>query len=303
MATNNDALIDQLFTAVKGYLARRVDGLSDQMKALNQRLDGLPPLDKIKGDAGDQGPAGERGADGAAGRDGQDGKDGAPGVKGDAGEVGPAGPAGPKGDPGEPGQNGSAGDRGEKGMDGADGRDGEPGRDAPHVDVLDGIDNAKRYQRGTWATWRGGVIRSFRATDPLAEGVEIEKAGWHVVMQGLHDAKLELSDDGRTVHMGLQMTGGAVIEKRLAVPAMIYRGVWKDGDGYEKGDSATRDGSVWVLMTEKQAGKPGDADSGWQLAVKRGTHGRDGIRGEKGDRGAEGRASQDLARMSPRGPV
>jgi integrin beta 3 len=76
------------------------------------------------------------------------------------------------------------------------------------------------------------------------------------------------------------------------MPTVIYRGIWKPVDVYEAGDSVTRDGSMWVAERSVKLGTPGDEDSGWRLAVKRGRDGkdgRDGARGEKGEQGAPGR--------------
>lgn len=211
------------------------------------------------------------------------------GAKGDTGGIGKAGELGAKGETGQDGK------------DGQDGRDGEPGRDAPHVDVLDGIDEAKRYQRGTWATWHGGVIRAFRATDPLVAGEALEKSGWHVVMRGLADVSADMAADMRTVTLTLGLTGGMVVRKALTIHTMVYRGVYREGEAYAKADTTTRGGSLWVANTDSPPGKPGDENSGWQLAVKKGTDGRDGLKGDKGDRGGEGRAGKDLAATNPGG--
>lgn len=205
---------------------------------------------------------------------------------------------GPKGKDGAEGLTikGDKGDKGEVG-EGRDGRDGEPGRDAVHLDVIDGIDPAKRYQRGTFATYRGGLIRSFKATDPMAPGADLERSGWHVVVQGLADIALDLGDDLRTVQVKMIYTGGDVVSKAMTLPVVIYRDIWREENTYTKGDSVTRGGSTWVLMADHQTGKPGDENSGWKMAVKS-TNGRDGLKGEKGDRGAEGRAGKDLTSMS-----
>lgn len=53
----------------------------------------------------------------------------------------------------------------------------------------------------------------------------------------------------------------------IRLPAMIYRGVW-DQQSYEKGDSVTFDGSMFVAQVDTSS-KPGTDDT-WRLAVKRG---------------------------------
>ena len=217
------------------------------------------------------------GINGKDGRDGVDGKDGAPGERGMDG-------IGIKGDPG---------------MDGRDGLDGEPGRDAVQIEVLGAIDPGKRYQRGTFATWEGGIIRSFRATDPLKEGDLLEKAGWHVVVRGISFMQVEGSEDKRTVTVRTAFTGSPVVETELHFPVTIYRGIYQADTAYEEGDAVTWDGSIWNALKSTQE-KPGASDA-WRLSVKRGRDGRDGVRGEKGERGAEGRAGKDLTQKGPDG--
>jgi integrin beta 3 len=219
-------------------------------------------------------------------------------VAGPAGEPGPPGrdgAAGPAGEPGPPG------DPGRDGRDGMPGRDGEPGRDALAVQILDAIEPQRSYARGTYACHEGGIVNSVRATDPLNAGGALEQAGWRVVVRGLDAADLAIENDMRTLQIQLRYTGGATVTKTLQVPAMIYRGVWREGDAYAKGDTTTRGGSLWVLTADQQTGAPGGADTGWVLAAKKGTDGRDGLRGEKGERGAEGRAGRDLTQMGPDG--
>lgn len=287
-----------------------LDGKDGQ--AGERGADGADGAPGQKGDAGDQGANGDPGPAGEKGEPGLNGRDGAPGERGEKGDVGPVGEAGPQGPQGEPGTMGPAGKdgtsggpgpagdkgadgiNGKDGAEGRDGRDGEPGRDAIHIDVLDDIDPTKRYQRGTFASYKGGLVRARKATDPLGE--DLDAAGWQVVVRGLDGVTIDLADDLRTVKIGFKMTDGQVVEKSIGTGAVVYRGIWKEGDAYQRGDSATRDGSTWILMTE-QKGRPGEEGSGWQLAVKRGTNGRDGLKGETGVRGAEGRAGRDLTKL------
>jgi integrin beta 3 len=69
----------------------------------------------------------------------------------------------------------------------AAGKDGQDGRDAAQLEILDGIDPFKRHHRGTYASHRGSIVRAFRATDPMPEGGDLEKSGWHVVVRGVAD--------------------------------------------------------------------------------------------------------------------
>lgn len=316
----------EMMEAVKAYFARAISPIAERINELDERVKALPvPERGEKGEPGDpgkdgapgeKGEAGEKGDPGIPGEPGASGKDGTPGADGKDGKDGngianveldedgksfdlvledgrrvevPL-PPGVQGDAGQDGAKGEKGDKGETGDAGRDGRDGEPGRDAPHVDVLDGIDETRRYQRGTFATHLGGLIRSFRATDPIGEDGNLDRAGWHVVVRGISEATFDASEDGRIVTLRLSYTDGQRFEKSLRVPAMIYRGIWEDSI-YSKGDVVTRDGSTWVLQEDVARGKPGEEGSGWKLAVKKG---RDGLKGDRGDRGAPGRDGKDV---------
>jgi hypothetical protein len=60
--------------------------------------------------------------------------------------------------------------------------------------------------------------------------------------------------------------------KELTLPALIDRGVWKEGN-YEKGDCVSYDGSLWIAREDTE-----DAPStskAWRLSVKKGRDGRD----------------------------
>lgn len=272
--------------------------------------DGAPGSDGAPGQAGAKGDQGDPGVRGEKGADGINGLDGGPGQQGHVGAAGEPGERGPKGDPGEPGgagergavgKDGAPGPQGQKGDPGASGAIGEPGRDAAQIEILDGIESTKSYHRGTFVTHRGGLVRSFRATDPLADGAELEKAGWHVVVRGIDDIALELGADGRTLGVAIRYTDGRVVQKSVRVPAMIDRGIWKDGP-FDAGDVTTWDGSQWTAQRTTLPGeKPGDDSGAWRLCVKRGRDGRDGLKGEKGERGAEGRAGKDLTQLGADG--
>jgi hypothetical protein len=261
------------------------------------------------GEKGEPGPAGKDGADGIAGKDGAPGERGEPGAPGEKGEPGPAGKDGADGiagksiDPEEvraelarlvgllpKAVDGINGRDGADGADGRDGRDGDNGRDAIAIEVLDGIDPAKRYQRGTYAHFRGGLVRAYKPTDLLADGADMEKAGWQVVVNGIDAETESIGSDGRTIHRHTRYTNGKELVREVKVATMIYRGIWLE-KGYEPGDTVTWDGSMWHCEAPTSA-KPGTSDD-WKLATKRGRDGRDGLRGEKGDRGAQGKDGKD----------
>lgn len=250
---------------VREIVGARVRDLRAALDALEAKVAALPAPERgEKGDPGPQGekgeagaegaagPAGPSGADGAPGRDGIDGKDGAPGPQGERGERGEAGGVGPQGERGLPGEPGPAG---------AD------GRDALALEILTAIDEAKSYPRGTWARHAGGLWRSFEATAGLR--------GWECMVEGFAGVQIGQDEaDPRRVTVKAELSSGKASEAIFVVPAMIYRGVWREGE-HEPGDVVTWAGSAWHCekATNEQ---PGGEASGWRLMVKRGRDGKDG---------------------------
>jgi hypothetical protein len=67
-------------------------------------------------------------------------------------------------------------------------------------------------------------------------------------------------------------SSGRVAGKTLFIPAMIYRGVWREGE-FDQGDVATWGGSAWHCQ-QKTTDKPGTS-AAWRLMVKEGARGKD----------------------------
>jgi len=87
----------------------------------------------------------------------------------------------------------------------------------------------------------------------------------------LEDFDSEVRDGGRT--LVLRFTAGDIthsVEHQLDV--MIYRGVFRDGDGYLPGDTCTWAGSLWHC-DEPTTEKPGEGSKAWKLVAKRGRDG------------------------------
>jgi hypothetical protein len=265
----------------------------------------------LKGDVGEKGEPGIHGKDGPPGRDGIDGKDGAPGKDGRDGIDGKDGAPGEKGAPGingkdgSPGVDGKPGERGEKGLDGVNGKDGaggsdgkdgrdgrdgkdgatgvrgekgDPGRDALAIDILPTIDETKSYPRGTFAEYRGGMIRAIRNTDPIAAGAGLTLAslGWSIAARGVWEETEELLADGRTTVRKTKYTCGTVFERKTKSAQIIYRDIFRPETEYDKGDIVTFGGSTWHCMVDKPTDKPGISDQ-WRLIVKKGAPGKDAV--------------------------
>lgn len=180
------------------------------------------------------------GPPGPPGRDGLHGKDGTPGRDGVDGKDGAPGLAGKDGAPGLAGKDGAPGRDGQDGKDGAPGltgKDGAPGRD--------GKDGA-----------------------PGLSG----KDG----ADGLGFDDLEVLFDGdRTITLQAQRAG----KKKswpIVLPYLKYQGVYRDAHTYQEGDVVTWAGSTWTAHRETTT-KPGDGSKDWQLCVRKGRDGKDGI--------------------------
>jgi hypothetical protein len=194
-----------------------------------------------------------------------DGKDG----------VGIQGPQGERGIPGESiiGERGADGKDGRDGRDATPGRDGEPGRDALELDILPSVDLTKSYPRGTFAAYAGGMIRSIRRTDPVTTG--LAEAGWAVIVDGFCDPDVQQLEDLRTIAVTMKLTSGALATRQFTLPVLIYRGIFKEGEEYTRGDVATWAGSTWHCQAEATRAKPGEGSPDWKLMVKRGAAGKD----------------------------
>lgn len=279
-----------LLKRLHGYFAPAFRTLEARVAGLQKRLDDLPvPKDGADGVAGQDGAPGREGADGKDGIDGKDGtpgergEKGEPGAPGTAGDIGPTGERGEKGDKGEKGEQGERGEPGKdgepgpaglpgqpgaKGLDGAAGRDGEPGRDAAHLEILPGIDQQRSYVRGTYAKHAGGLWRSFETTTGMK--------GWECIVEGIAHFSIEQQPENpRKFFMNLATSSGAEQVREFNLPVVLYRGIFKEGDAYEAGDSVTWGGSTWIALQDTKS-KPDSVDGTWRLAVKKGAPGKDG---------------------------
>lgn len=210
-----------------------------------------------RGERGEPGPIGlpgEKGIDGKDGRDGIDGKDGAPGIQGLIGE---------RGERGEKGIDGKDGRDAKDGRDGRDGKDGMPGRDALELEILEG-EEGKTYPIGTFVTHRGGLVR-FRGANIV-----------QVIVNGYMKPSFTLSDDCRSLHCDVEMTNGDRIRETFNIPVPLYRGSYRAGETYVRGDLVTHNYSTWHCNAESTTVSPSTPNTkDWQIFAKRGTDGKD----------------------------
>jgi hypothetical protein len=257
-----EALFDGGMDAVKEYIAEIVGKLERRMS----ELEASKSVTVLQGEPGPMGPQGP------------------PGIKGDPGPAGRDGLPGPAGPRGEPGPSGPKGDKGDPGI---------AGRDAVQLDILPAIDFNRSYPRGTYARHEGGIIRSFRDTVP---GDSLEQCGWEVVLAGIASIEVRLANDCRTVVVMTRITGQQGKETAFAIPAMIYRGVYRPGEQYSQGDVVTWGGSAWHCQADNPKTSPNESQE-WKLMVKEGRRGKDGKDGERGPQGTPGKDGRDLTQL------
>ncbi len=176
---------------------------------------------------------------------GKDGKDGNQGERGLPGES----IQGPKGDSGERG---------------ADGKDAV----LPDIDAMVQRAFEIGFARTAVDIQRQAQEMFQRAIDKMP----VPKDG----KDGLsaEDFNLEHDGDG-TVKFSLKR-GDLDKSWDIRFPRQKYRGVFKEGDSYREGDTVTFGGSQFTAMVDDVTEKPGTG-TGWQLTVKRGRDGRDGV--------------------------
>jgi hypothetical protein len=93
---------------------------------------------------------------------------------------------------------------------------------------------------------------------------------------GLDEFSAEF-DGERTITLAFARPGREAQRFPLTLPFLKYQGAYEPGRTYVDGDAVTLGGSVWHCRIPTNARRPGDGETGWQLAVK---HGRD-LRGDR----------------------
>lgn len=178
-------------------------------------------------------PAGEKGRDGRDGSDGKDGRDG---------------------------ENGKDGVNGVDGQNGKDGVNGVDGKDALDIEVLPEINIEKSYVRGTFASHKGGLWRSFEKTKGMR--------GWECIVSGVSDIDVQY-DGERKASITISKSCGDVVEKEITIPALLHKGYWREGMKAEKGDYVQLGGAMWYCKEDTDT-RPTDDSKSWMVAAKRG---------------------------------
>lgn len=302
-------------------LSARISDLDNRLKAIPSARDGKDGIDGKdgatgkdgrngvdgkdghQGERGESGAHGEKGIDGINGRDGVDGKsvcidDLLPTIKQWFDSLPP--PAN-----GIDGKDGTNGHDGVDGMsitaediiptvkqwfdaiplpvNGKDGADGKTGIDGKSVSIED-------FRHMFEAEQAKALLElERRGTDLIQRCIDrIEKPKDGLPGKDGRDAldlehfDLVKSEDGRTITIAL-IRGDDRVEKSVVIDSPIYRGIYKHGETYQRGDWVTFGGSVFAATRDTDS-KP-ETDDSFRLTIKRGRDGKDGIRGEKGERG------------------
>jgi collagen type III alpha len=272
--------------------------------------DGAPGArgaDGTKGERGEQGEKGERGEKGDPGEPGTAGKDGAPGLSGKDGERGLAGKDGKDGAPGAPGLKGQDADPAlvaelvskavaealplmlQKALEAASPDfiakmlaqvpkpvDGEPGRDGKDGESVD-IDEVRTL-----------IVRELALLPPAQPGRDADPAEIRAEVQraidllprpkdgedglGFDDLSMEEKDE-RTLAFVFRR-GERKKQFEYKMPTLIDRGIFKAGQVYERGDTITYGGSLFIAQRDTlPTEKPEDGSGAFRLAVKRGRDG------------------------------
>lgn len=178
---------------------------------------------------------------------------------------------------------GKDGADGRDGVDGKDGKDGEPGKDG-----LNGVDGKSVTIDDVRALIETEIVKGLldmerRNADSLQRTIDrmpVPKDGadgrdGRDGINGkdgrdaldLDDLEYEQDEDGRVT---LRLVRGDVRKEiKLKFPVFVDRGVFKEGERYERGNGVTWGGSFWIAQKDDPEGKPGEGD-GFRLAVKKG---------------------------------
>lgn len=91
-----------------------------------------------------------------------------------------------------------------------------------------------------------------------------------LMKKGSEGFEIEQGDDFRT--FTLKSASGA---QSFEIPVPIFRGAWKEGESYSRGDTCVWGGSSWSALRATCA-RPDTPESGWMIAARKGRDGKEG---------------------------
>lgn len=130
-------------------------------------------------------------------------------------------------------------------------------------EIEDGISERRSYSRGTLARHKGGLWRAHERTNGMK--------GWECIIAGFSDVSIDFNGE-REIAVKITKSDGLVEEKKIYVPALLYKDIFKEGESYQKNDVVTLGGSLWLSKNDTKA-RPGISDD-WVCIVKRGGTGK-----------------------------
>lgn len=282
---NGQQMAADILFAIKSHVGSVVEMLR---REIAEQIKAVPILPGPPGKDGESivGPTGSKGETGAKGEPGAPGESiiGPKGEKGDPGKDGESviGPRGEKGDPGLPGKDSDPNEIVERVLRSMpkpqDGQKGEDGKDALDIEPITDLKKSRSYSRGTWASYKGSLIRATRTTDPIKDGHPSE-CGWAVIVEGNSFEDMTVEHDGKRGAVFKWVKGGYERSAKIQIPCVIDAGFFKEGQTYEQGDGVTFGGSYWIAQKATTT-KPEVGSQDWRLAVRKGRDGKNADRAE-----------------------
>lgn len=139
----------------------------------------------------------------------------------------------------------------------------------PGKDGRDGLD-VKRFLR--IADGRLIAVMSDASTEDLGIVQGKDGAPGKDGVDGFGFDDLDIVDDGTSLW---HCYARGEVEKRVRLPIPYYRGVFKQGTAYFRGNTVTFGGSTWHCDADETVQKPEGAEKHWTLMNKRGRDGKD----------------------------
>ena len=248
-------------------LADPVSALRAEIASLREQQRAVPEPVTVDPLQRQQGPAGERGEDGQDGRGVASAE-----LRGgdlifrftDGAEINVGRVTGEQGPQGEPGADGAPGEPG---------ADGAPGVGIEQVRQVEGrlevrLTDGQELDLGRVVGEKG------ECGEPGPPGPQGETVVGPPGERGAPGPPGERGEDGIATREEIE----ALVDERFRdvqtrTLADTYRGVWKDGEAYQRGDTTTWGGNLFLALADT-SGKPADTRD-WQLITKRGRDGRD----------------------------
>lgn len=157
-----------------------------------------------------------------------------------------------------------------------DGRDGVDGKSVSLDEVRQMWHDMYTREQAAWS-----LDFERRATDLMHRCIDrIEKpkdgTNGRDGVDGLGFDDMEVIHDGERSFTITLVRGEKRKDFAFKIPALIERGVYKDGTAYERGDGVTAGGNYWIALKDTTL-RPGDNNTDWRLAVRKGRDGKDGL--------------------------